>query len=211
MFKSSFYRVQREKLGNILIYISDRTKSNKGVYPSLTKVLKLLYLIDETSVKKSGVPITWLDYYAWKRGPVASDVYFEVERLKKKQVIDTDLTLDDFITSDTQEHKSSKYTSITPKKEFNDRIFSKYEMNVINEVLKKYGKKKAQDLEDETHKEGTLYDSAVKNNNLQTVFKIKGDSKVVIEFIHLIENDPLRLLAYKSAYESLTFDEELVC
>lgn len=210
MFKSSFYSVQREKLGNILVYISERTKSSKGVYPSLTKILKLLYLIDETSVKKNGVPITWLDYYAWKRGPVASDVYFEVERLKRKEVIDKKLSLDDFITSEAKEHKSSKYTSVIPKKVFNGKIFSKYEIGVIDEVLNKYGSWKAQALEDETHKKGTLYEKAVRNNNLETVFSIKGDSKVILDFIHLIEKDPLKLLAYKCAYESLSFDEELI-
>lgn len=210
MFKSSFYRIQKEKLGNILIHIADKTKSNKDVYPSLTKVLKLLYLIDETSVKETGVPITWLDHYAWKRGPVATDVYFEVERLKKKNVIDKDLSLNEYISAESKEHRSSKYTCIIPKKAFNNRIFSKYEMAIIEEVLKKYGDKTAKELEDETHKKGTLYEKAVKNNSLDTVFSIKGDSKVILEFIHLIEKDPLKLLAYKSAYEALAFDEELI-
>ena len=43
----------------------------------MTKALKLLYLIDETAVRQSGSPITWLEYKVWKNGPVASEIYFE--------------------------------------------------------------------------------------------------------------------------------------
>jgi len=37
-------------------------------------------LVDEYSYKEVGAPITWLNYYAWKRGPVPSDIYFDSEK-----------------------------------------------------------------------------------------------------------------------------------
>ena len=68
-YSSDYYSINREKIGHCLIYFSKKQPI------SLTKALKLLFLLDETSVKETGVPITWLDYYAWERGPVANDVY----------------------------------------------------------------------------------------------------------------------------------------
>jgi 1-deoxy-D-xylulose 5-phosphate reductoisomerase len=45
----------------------------------LTKAIKLLYIADEKAIKETGVPITWLNYKAWKFGPVPEDIYNKVK------------------------------------------------------------------------------------------------------------------------------------
>jgi len=58
------FRAQlNSKIGNLLNYLSTRIPNL-----NMTKALKLLYLIDETSYMRTGVPVTWLDYKVWEMG-----------------------------------------------------------------------------------------------------------------------------------------------
>ena len=41
----------------------------KQKYLYSTKLIKLLYIIDEKSVLSTGTPISWLTYYVYKMGP----------------------------------------------------------------------------------------------------------------------------------------------
>jgi uncharacterized phage-associated protein len=211
MFKSKFYKIQRDKIGNILVYLSKNIPHEL----SLKKALKLLYLLDESSVDETGVPITWIDHYAWKKGPVATDIYFEVnniENSKKKPVRKTkefNIGLSEFIDTESKNYKGNDYVSIVPKAQFNESIFSKYEITMLGNIVRKYGSWTGQELEDHTHNDDTLYSKVVKDNNLKEVFEVKADSNFPLEFIHLIQDDPLKKLAYKSAYDSLLFESEL--
>jgi uncharacterized phage-associated protein len=64
-----------DKVGNLIIYLVDEIKRKYRQPLYITKLLKLLYIIDETSVKETGVPVTSLDYKVWRMGPVAYAVY----------------------------------------------------------------------------------------------------------------------------------------
>ena len=59
----------REKNGALLAYIASNIP---GI--NLRKLLKVVYLIDEQFMKLRGFPLTWFDYYAWAKGPVAPEV-----------------------------------------------------------------------------------------------------------------------------------------
>jgi uncharacterized phage-associated protein len=69
-----FRRINNDKIGNVLNYFASQID-----YLSMTKTLKLLYILDETSIKETGTPVTWLDYKVWENGPVAIDVYNEIK------------------------------------------------------------------------------------------------------------------------------------
>lgn len=62
--------VNKEKNGLLMAYIAEQIN---GV--TLRKLLKITYLIDEKFMKQRGFPLTWFDYYAWEKGPVAPEVY----------------------------------------------------------------------------------------------------------------------------------------
>lgn len=69
--ESNFYRL---KLLNAVLYFALNTKR-----PNLTKILKLLYLLDFQHFRETGYPSMNLIYYAWPHGPVPKDFYEEVK------------------------------------------------------------------------------------------------------------------------------------
>jgi uncharacterized phage-associated protein len=68
---NNFYRL---KLLNAILYFSEHTKRC-----NLTKLLKLLYLLDFTHFKQTARPSIGLNFYAWKQGPVPKDFYEEIK------------------------------------------------------------------------------------------------------------------------------------
>ena len=62
--------VNKERNGALLAYIAKNVP-----YINLRKLLKIIYLIDEKFMELRGFPLTWFDYYAWAKGPVAPEVY----------------------------------------------------------------------------------------------------------------------------------------
>ncbi|MGD8781864.1 MAG: Panacea domain-containing protein [Ignavibacteria bacterium] len=198
-----FGKITNERVGNLILFLSSRIKNI-----SLTKTIKLLYLIDEISVKETGVPVTWLDYKVWKLGPVPEKIYEEISSNEKNGCTDF---LDKYIR--IKREFSDKYekdcTYLLPNAKFNDDEFSEYELGLFNRVVEKYGNLSSTELIDLLHKEGTLWDKKVKKEKLKKVFKLQdGKSNVSISFTDLI-NDELKELAYKSAYQSLEFEDQL--
>ncbi len=63
-------KANKELIGNLMILLAERCKP---LYH--TKLLKLLFLIDEESMRRTATPITWLNYKAWQFGPVNEDVF----------------------------------------------------------------------------------------------------------------------------------------
>ena len=112
--------ILNDKIGNLLSYL---TLKNSSL--SLTKALKLLYLIDEISVLESGSPITFLDYKVWENGPVAHELYDELKYGRKIVQGTIEYSLDEFIdvikihnTSRLQEEVFLKNKSIPDLSEF---------------------------------------------------------------------------------------------
>src|SRR5690554_525756 len=64
---------QIDKVGNALIYLSQKIKPL-----SKTKALKLIYILDELSIKKSGIPFFNLKYKVWKFGPVSEEIFIDL-------------------------------------------------------------------------------------------------------------------------------------
>src|SRR5690554_1034689 len=66
-------KTQLEKVGNASIYLA-----NKISFLSKTKLLKLLYILDELSIKRSGIPFANLKYKVWKFGPVSEEIFIDL-------------------------------------------------------------------------------------------------------------------------------------
>jgi uncharacterized phage-associated protein len=56
-----------------LIYLSQKMGEL-----SKTKALKLLYILDELAIKKSGIPFFNLKYKVWKFGPVSEEIFIDL-------------------------------------------------------------------------------------------------------------------------------------
>ncbi len=70
--KTGMYYVY-PKIGNTIIYFSQHIDQL-----SKTKLLKLLYILDEISISRSGIPVLNLKFKAWKFGPVSEDLFIEL-------------------------------------------------------------------------------------------------------------------------------------
>src|SRR4030042_4938630 len=75
MEKTILTNHNREKLLNALVYFSKNTRSC-----GKTKLFKLLYFLDFIHFRETGKSVTGLNYYAWEKGPVPQDLFFELEQ-----------------------------------------------------------------------------------------------------------------------------------
>ena len=194
------------KIANTLIYISEKLG---GVY--LTKALKLLYLLDETSIKETGVPFSWMEYKAWKMGPVPKELYTELRDIlpHEKEVI----YLSKFIKVEKRSNPVSSESPdcyfITAKHNFSEDEFSEYDMELMDRILREYGHLAGSEIIDMLHTQGSLWDTVVKDKKLQLQFALmQNRSDYTIPFTELIKDDEYKQMAYKAAFESsLSYNE----
>ena len=182
--------VNKDLIGNLIIYIVDYCKNNSTPLYH-TKLLKLLYLIDEESVRKIGTPITWLDYDVWQKGPVPKDIYFS--KLTNLNKVDGYVS---FV------ERTKKYL-VVKKKEFNDGNFSEVDLEIINNVLRDFGKKTSDELIDITHQPGSLWSKIVKEKNVRFSNE-NHTSNESIDFSKLIVDDNFKRFNYWAARECLS-------
>ena len=95
-------------------------------------------------MKDSGVPITWLEYKVWQYGPVPPAIY----ELHYK-----DNCFTEYVHCEQNEHGRL----IIPEKEFSKDEFSRYELNLIEKIVKKYHDVSVEEIVEETHGEDTLW------------------------------------------------------
>lgn len=197
--------INNEKIGNILNYLAANME-----YLSMTKALKLLYIIDETAIKETGSPITWLDYKVWEMGPVAVDIYNEIKRNETICYQGKELTVSDYIELSFVEKENRTEIYLKPKSTFNDKIFNRYELNLLYVTVFKFGNWNAQDLINYLHEENSLWHKAVQDHKLEKFFATgQKTTNYSIEFTELIQDDPILSLANKAAREALEFQQRL--
>jgi len=181
-----------EKIGNLIIYLVDEIERKHRQKLYLTKLLKLIYIIDETAVKETGAPVTGLEYRVWKMGPVAFDVYKDLKHENSDQ-----------LSVYAEAKTSGDSAQITSVNRFDDSEFSDYEMELIDKIIDQYGYYQKDELIKLLHEEGSLWHKIVEVNHLEQTFKNENTSHYKIDFSELIKSDPLKLNVFKTAQESL--------
>ncbi len=174
---------QLDKLGNTLIYLS-----NFIADLSKTKALKLIYILDETSIKKSGIPFLNLNYHLWKYGPVDIELFAE---LSNENLV----LLKDYI------RKEDGY--IKALKPFNNDEFSDNDIDLMNDIIKQFGDKKAKELSVYTHKEHSLWrDTAEANEVLYDLLEERmSTTDIVLDMSKIVSNDTWKAERYKRFIE----------
>lgn len=204
-----FRRLLNDKIGNILCYFAEQCEP---LY--MTKALKLLYIIDEQAVRLSGSSITWLDYKVWKKGPVAEELYQEFKFNQVLTIGEQRLSLENFLQIERlPNYKDQEQIDIKiiAKKTADFSQFSNFEIKIIEETVKNYGKLTSAQLIDVLHEKGTRWHQIVEQHNLESHFSLRGNtSDYSIDFIDLIEDDELLASSSRSAYEALSFQENLL-
>lgn len=158
---------ERNKLGNAVVYIAANTHAL-----SKTKLLKLLFLMEEYAVKKYHTPFLGLSYEVWQAGPVVKDVFID---LSEQPVL-----LKDFVTTETENNA----TYITPLTVFCDDEFSDDDIDVMEAILKRFGDKTATELVNYTHRPGSAWYKVVSKENLLEAFQsgLMNSSPFTIDF-----------------------------
>jgi uncharacterized phage-associated protein len=203
-----FRALLNDKIGNLVRLYSSRVE-----HLSLTKLLKLLYLTDETAVRETGTPITWLEYRAWKNGPVPADIYQEIKHNERFAIGTHFISLDDYVKIERTKNPrrdEQEEIFIRPKGETDMGIFSDYEAELFERIIKEYGHLNAKQLVEMLHRQGSLWHKVVEENQLALNFELfQNTSNCIIDFSDLIEDDEMLKMAAHSAFESLYFHKSL--
>jgi uncharacterized phage-associated protein len=174
---------------------------------SLTKLLKLLYITDETAMRETGAPLTWLEYRVWKLGPVPNDIFQEIKHDEKVAVGNHFVSLDSYIRVSRQGsavRQGQEEVFIEASSQDDLSLLSEYEIELLNRIIRKFGNMNAAELVEFLHREGSLWHKAVVENNLETNFQLyQNTSNHIIDFSDLIEDDEVLKMAAQSAFESL--------
>jgi len=187
---NSFTSQQLNKLGNTLVYLANHVgEFNK------TKILKLLYLLEEKSIKKFGFPFFGFDFQLWKFGPVLKDVYIDLSE-------DTPQLLKGYIEKDPKDS-----SIFIPVADFVDDEFSDNDIFLMDSIVKFAKNKTAKDLVTITHDEYSLWKkSAIKNGvyeQLET--ESKNSTEFLIDFSLLFEDNSFQKERYENAVDNLVF------
>lgn len=178
---------QIDKVGNAIVYLS-----NKIPNLSKTKALKLIYILDELSIKKSGIPYFNLKYKVWKFGPVSEEIFIDLSS-------ETTL-LRDYIERSSEEGT----TVIKPISEFNDDEFSDNDIVLLDFVIERFGQQTAKELVFYTHRKNSpWHNTALENSVLELLENEEiNNTELLIDMGSLISHDERKKMVYDDFQES---------
>ncbi len=186
-------QINKDLVGNLIILLADRCRP---LYH--TKLMKLMFFIDQEATKIKGTPITWLDYKAWQFGPVSPELFYSKNKGFNK--------FSNFVNFDST--GTSNACIVKPIKSFDNSEFSDWDLEIIEDVLKKYGKLNTDELVQLTHEEGSLWDKAVKESKIRFSTDNKT-SDISLDFLELIDDDNYKKSIYYSTLENLELKSTL--
>jgi uncharacterized phage-associated protein len=170
------------KIGNAIIYFSDKIPKL-----SKTKLLKLLYILDEISIKRSGIPALNLKFKTWKFGPVSEDIFIELSSEAS------------FLKNYIRKVFEGEHIYIEPGAAFDDSEFTQNDIDLMDFVIEEFGNKTAKELVDYTHRKNSpWYNSAQKNSVLEMLTNEEiNNTQFVVDMSDLIKHDERKLSLYE--------------
>lgn len=182
------------KNGVLLAHIS-----NKIPNIHLRKLLKIIYLIDEYFMAMRGFPLTWFDYYAWAKGPVAPEVY----AVKNN-------AFHEFVSLKRDENGKCIINSVQPHefliyKEMGE--FSQSEIAAIDKLIAEFKNKSADDLSDITHVSTSIWSKVVAQNHIS--FETQKTSHFQVPLPMLFEEGDYRLAVFEDAQWNMEYQAML--
>ena len=167
---------QLDKIGNTLRFLTSDSSQPK------TKILKMIYLLEEASIKKYGVPFFNIPFEVWQFGPVPRPIYTSLHHL-----------FQDYIDLSTVGSAKGDVALVTAKGEFNDDEFSDNDLEILSEIKQTYSKESTDNLVNLTHKEGSPWHiAAVENNLLDQFNRGKTSTEHLINLESVIESSILK-------------------
>lgn len=177
----TYSKAEIEKIGNAIVFFAERIGDL-----SKTKLLKLIYLTEETFIRRYNIPMFGLEFDVWQAGPVSKEIYIDLSDEQPS-------LLSDFITITNID----KATYIHPKVSFSDDEFSDNELNNLEFICKNFGSMTANALVKYTHRPNSLWAKIAREKGLLEYFEKKylNSSDEKIDFTSLLDEKGLE--AYK--------------
>lgn len=153
--------INRKKLLEALIYFSKYLK-----YPTKMMLYKVLAELDFRHFKETGIPVTNLEYSAWKFGPVPKKLDEELSDRKKDDVIippdfsDWLICIKEEWETDTGEKR--KTFKFKAKRKPNLDVFSPRQKEILDNVLTIYKNVKPTTASKASHEKDTPWYITVK-------------------------------------------------
>ena len=192
--KPGFTKNQVDKIGNSIVYLADKLGGlNK------TKILKLLYILEEASIRKYGYPFFGVEFQLWKHGPVLKDIFIDLSD-------DVPSILNAYIERNPLETSSFK-----AKVKFSDDEFSDNDIELLDKIVDFAKSKTAKRLVEFLHDSNSLWrKSAIKHGVLEFLEnEILNSTEFEIDFNILFENNPEMMERYENAKENIEFMRSL--
>lgn len=154
-----FTKDEIEKIGNTIVYFAERVPDL-----SKTKLLKLIYLLEETTVKACARPFLNLDFEVWQLGPVAKDIFVDLSSTEQ-------YLLRDYVSTT---HDAEGRAYVLAKRRFDDGEFSDSELALMDDVIARFGQSTAKELVNLTHRPHSPWTlTAQKNGVLEALLAEK--------------------------------------
>ncbi len=189
MEKSLGILANKEKICALMAYICKKMGEVR-----FKNMLKIIYFIDEKAVLTTGHPITWLDYYAWKKGPVPYDVYCMKE---------TPEICSEYITITLDKNEKRIVTSANVDEQTLLQEFSDDEITLIDSIIEECKAKTFEELSDRTHSEGSLWKNTAEANGL--LFIDSDKTSVKLDFSQLVTSNEELSFIYADAKDCMVF------
>jgi len=177
---------QIDKVGNAMIFLSEKIP---GI--TKTKMLKLLYLLDEFSIKKSGIPFFNLQYKVWKLGPVAEEIFVELS--------DKPCHFEKYIETKNTENE----ITIFPKAKFCDDEFSDNDIDLLNQFSIEFFMITGNQLIYYTHRPNTPWRLSAELNRVYDLLNGGqiNSTEHIIDMSYLIRDDEQKMKIYQHYIE----------
>jgi uncharacterized phage-associated protein len=174
-FYTTYSPDQISKIGNTVVFLAEKIENL-----SKTKILKLLYILDELSIKKSGIPFLNLKYKVWKFGPVSEDIFIDLST--------SPTILKGYIERNLSTEGKTVITSLV---KFEDDEFSQNDIDLLNIVTSEFGNKTAKELISYTHREKSPWHNTAKENSILELLEkeVISNTEYVIDLSELVNHD----------------------
>lgn len=177
---------QFNKIGNSINYIIDKTGGLSKI-----KILNLIYVLDELSIKKSGIPFFNIKYKVWKQGPISEELFVELSS--------NDNMFENYIERSIVNDK----IIINKKGEFSDDEFSDNDIELMDFVIDKFGSQCESNLMNYTHRKNSPWYKAASDNSVLELLDNESISNtdINVNMSLLINHDDRKKLVYKEYIE----------
>jgi uncharacterized phage-associated protein len=155
LMQHNYSKDQIAKIGNTIRFLTNEAALTK------TKVLKILYLLEEESICKHGIPFFNIPFHVWKFGPVPKPVFQSFSILFDEYAM----------ISFEEKANGEKIQLVTKVGEFSDDEFSDNDIDLMKQVKSRYKSKPSDELVEITHREGSPWYIAASENNLLEKFE----------------------------------------